>query len=105
MPPLIDVARDLPAEQIFPQDCEVDHTPPARIRCILGYTGWREPISISGAGKVVDGILRRRPCSFWVPESSRLRAARVPLTEVMLRCLHPRLAAPGPLRKSGLAHL
>ena len=27
-------------------------------------TGWREPISISGAGKVVDGIYRRRPCFF-----------------------------------------
>ena len=29
---------------------------------ILKFTGWREPISISGAGKVVDGILRQRPC-------------------------------------------
>jgi hypothetical protein len=35
---------------------------------MLKFTGWREPISISGAGKVVDGILRRRPCfltGFW----------------------------------------
>jgi hypothetical protein len=31
---------------------------------MLPVTGWREPISISGAGKVVDGILRQRPCSF-----------------------------------------
>src|SRR3954447_15224750 len=31
---------------------------------MLQFTGWREPISISGAGKVVDGILRRRPCFF-----------------------------------------
>src|SRR6476661_4558949 len=35
---------------------------PVRIPGILKFTGWREPISISGAGKVVDGILRRRPC-------------------------------------------
>ena len=34
---------------------------------MLRFTGWREPISISGAGKVVDGILRRRPCSFLDP--------------------------------------
>jgi hypothetical protein len=39
---------------------------PGRIPGILKFTGWREPISISGAGKVVDGILRRRPC-FFVP--------------------------------------
>jgi hypothetical protein len=31
---------------------------------MLRSTGRREPISISGAGKVVDGILRRRPCFF-----------------------------------------
>ncbi|CAN7363192.1 hypothetical protein LJR220_003228 [Bradyrhizobium sp. LjRoot220] len=31
---------------------------------MVQFTGWREPISISGAGKVVDGILRRRPCFF-----------------------------------------
>lgn len=37
---------------------------PVRIPGILKFTGWREPISISGAGKVVDGILRRRPCFF-----------------------------------------
>ena len=35
---------------------------------MLQFTGWREPISISGAGKVVDGILRRRPC-FLSPSS------------------------------------
>src|SRR6266567_654796 len=29
---------------------------------MLAHTGWREPISMSGAGKVVDGILRQRPC-------------------------------------------
>src|SRR6478735_2614698 len=29
---------------------------------MLAHTGWREPILISGAGKVVDGILRQRPC-------------------------------------------
>jgi hypothetical protein len=38
---------------------------------MLQFTGWREPISISGAGKVVDGILRRRPC-FFVPLFARL---------------------------------
>ena len=31
---------------------------------MLERTGRREPILISGAGKVVDGILRRRPCFF-----------------------------------------
>src|SRR4051812_4445358 len=31
---------------------------------MLAVTGWREPISMSGAGKVVDGILRQRPCFF-----------------------------------------
>ena len=34
-------------------------------RAIPGHypvTGWREPISISGAGKAVSVILRRRPC-------------------------------------------
>ena len=40
---------------------------PAEFPGILKFTGWREPISISGAGKVVDGILRRRPC-FLCPE-------------------------------------
>ena len=28
----------------------------------MQFTGRRKPILISGAGKVVDGILRRRPC-------------------------------------------
>jgi hypothetical protein len=35
---------------------------PTRIHGMVQFTGWREPISMSGAGKVVDGILRRRPC-------------------------------------------
>jgi hypothetical protein len=30
---------------------------------MMRNTGRRKPISISGAGKVVDGILRQRPCS------------------------------------------
>jgi hypothetical protein len=30
----------------------------------MQFTGWREPISMSGLGKVVGGILRRRPCFF-----------------------------------------
>jgi hypothetical protein len=31
---------------------------------IMRFTGWRKPISISGAGKAVGVILRRRPCFF-----------------------------------------
>src|ERR1700742_228035 len=34
---------------------------------MLQFTGRRKPISISGAGKVVDGILRQRPCFFLAP--------------------------------------
>src|SRR5262245_30025502 len=41
---------------------------------MLAVTGWREPISISGAGKVVDGILRQRPCFFRVRPVTRLFA-------------------------------
>jgi len=35
---------------------------PVDSRGKLQFTGWREPISISGAGKAVSVILRRRPC-------------------------------------------
>ena len=37
---------------------------PVKYRGNVWFTGWRKPISISGAGKVVGGILRRRPCFF-----------------------------------------
>src|ERR1700752_4956179 len=39
---------------------------PLRFPVMVQFTGWREPISMSGAGKVVDGILRRRPCFFYL---------------------------------------
>jgi hypothetical protein len=45
----------------------------AGIHGMLQFTGWREPISISGAGKVVDGILRRRPCFFVPPAKPEIR--------------------------------
>src|SRR6478672_4162357 len=48
---------------------------PAEFPGILKFTGWREPISISGAGKVVDGILRRRPC-FLCPVNCSPRKCR-----------------------------
>ena len=35
---------------------------PVMFRGIMQFTGWRKPISISGAGKAVGVILRRRPC-------------------------------------------
>ena len=38
---------------------------------MLQFTGRRKPILISGAGKVVDGILRQRPC-FFIPLFSRI---------------------------------
>jgi len=34
---------------------------------MLQVTGRRKPILISGAGKVVDGILRQRPCFIYSP--------------------------------------
>ena len=36
----------------------------AKSRGIMHSTGRRKPILMSGAGKAVGGILRRRPCSF-----------------------------------------
>ena len=35
---------------------------PVVFRGMMRFTGWRKPISISGAGKAVGVILRRRPC-------------------------------------------
>jgi hypothetical protein len=39
---------------------------------MLQFTGRREPILISGAGKAVDGILRRRPCFLFPWAEARL---------------------------------
>ncbi|WP_371930090.1 hypothetical protein [Bradyrhizobium sp. CCGUVB1N3] len=44
---------------------------------MVATTGWREPISISGAGKVVGGILRQRPC-FLRPLFKHLSGRPVP---------------------------
>src|SRR5689334_1396112 len=56
---------------------------------MLQFTGWREPISISGAGKVVDGILRRRPCFLPSPctRSGRTsQAGDLPLPVTFAEC-------------------
>jgi len=41
----------------------------------MQFTGWRKPISMSGAGKAVGVILRRRPC-FFAQRSARCRQVR-----------------------------
>jgi len=42
---------------------------------MLQFTGRRKPILISGAGKVVDGILRQRPCFILFPPFNAKRGA------------------------------
>jgi len=44
--------------QLFYADCELDHIWRDRNRGIMASTGRRKPISMSGAGKAVCGILR-----------------------------------------------
>jgi hypothetical protein len=44
----------------------------------MWITGWREPISMSGLGKVVGGILRRRPCFLCALIRGRSRADNPP---------------------------
>ena len=68
---------------------------PVVFRGIMRFTGWRKPISISGAGKAVGVILRRRPC-FLCPFIPR-RAFRNPRPE--------RTSQPGDLPLRRLAKL
>jgi hypothetical protein len=49
----------------------------AKSRGIMHSTGRRKPILMSGAGKAVGGILRRRPCSFLA-----YRIAGLPLNQL-----------------------
>jgi hypothetical protein len=44
--------------QLFYADCELDHIWLDWNRGMMGSTGRRKPISMSGAGKAVCGILR-----------------------------------------------
>jgi hypothetical protein len=60
-----------------------------QIRGKVKATGRRKPISISGAGKVVGGILRRRPCFF------------VPCTSVVVFASLRFFSQPGDLRFQG----
>jgi hypothetical protein len=46
---------------------------------MVQFTGRREPILISGAGKVVDGILRQRPCFLFPTISTFLFGIPPPL--------------------------
>jgi len=46
---------------------------PVMFRGNMQFTGWRKPISISGAGKAVGVILRRRPC--FLPGNDRRNLA------------------------------
>ena len=43
---------------LFYVDCELDHIQPDWNRGMMASTGRRKPISMSGAGKAVCGILR-----------------------------------------------
>jgi hypothetical protein len=54
--------------QLFYAECEMDHIWPDMNLRMMASTGRREPISMSGAGKAVCGILRLRPCSFLAAE-------------------------------------
>ena len=64
------IQQDRRRRLFFSSLCELVHTRPPPIRGKLRSTGWREPILISGAGKVVGGILRQRPC-FFMPSRAR----------------------------------
>ena len=55
---------------------------------MLAGTGWREPISMSGAGKVVDGILRQRPCFLMGTAAFSASLADVDATESPSRRRH-----------------
>jgi hypothetical protein len=44
--------------QLFYAECEMDHIWPDWNRGMMASTGRRKPISMSGAGKAVCGILR-----------------------------------------------
>ena len=60
----------------------------------LQFTGWRKPISISGAGKAVGVILRRRPCSLSGrirPNSRRIGPGYVPNPRRLVICLRQEL--------------
>jgi hypothetical protein len=58
----------------------------AKSRGIMHSTGRRKPILMSGAGKAVGGILRRRPCSFLA--GPILRPSLKPA--VVMSAAHPR---------------
>src|SRR4051812_22567020 len=64
---------------------------------MMRFTGWRKPILISGAGKAVGGILRRRSCFFGI---GFFPTTTVPLQPLPFDCgwlpFDPPMRAPPP---------